>query len=248
MVLTAPAKDCCRLQRRGAIDMDLDVLIPAFNEAGYIGRTVAALQRVPRVGQILVVDDGSVDGTAAEAAAAGAQVIRLPGNRGKGAAVLLGAKFARSPYLALVDADLGDSAVELQKLMGPIADGRASMTVASFPPGRRRGGFGLVKRLAAWSIFRLTGWRAGEPLSGQRILHRDLLGLLSFPPRGFGLEMALTLDLLQHGCPILEVPTLMSHRERGREPSAFLHRGRQCVALLRELWRRRDRRPGGAAR
>lgn len=228
-------------------NMELDVLIPACNEAGYIGSTVAALLELPQVKEILVVDDGSADGTAAEAAAAGARVIRLPRNLGKGEAVLFGARFALAPYLALVDADLGESAVELKKLMAPLAAGGASMTVAAFPPRRRRGGFGLVKKLAAWSIYRISGWLPREPLSGQRILRRELLGLLSFPPRGFGLEVALTLDLLQQGCRILEVPTLMSHRERGRGPSAFLHRGRQCIALLRELWRRRDRLLRGAA-
>ncbi len=232
--------------------MDLDVLIPAYNEACYIGRTIAALQGLPQLGQILVVDDGSTDETAAEAAAAGAQVFRLPRNGGKGEAVLYGAAFARAPYLALADADLGDSAAELKKLLPPLLQGRAAMTVALFPPGSRRaGGFGLVKKLAAWSIYRSTGWVAREPLSGQRILRRELLKLLTFPPRGFGLEVALTLDLLQRGCRVLEVPTLMSHRERGRELSAFLHRGRQCAALLHELWRRRRRlirrRPGGIA-
>ncbi len=229
-------------------EMDIDVLIPAYNEAGYIGRTVTALLTLPQVKQVLVIDDGSSDETAAEAAAAGAQVFRLPRNRGKGAAVLFGARFARAPYLALVDADLGDSAVELKRLISPLIEDRAAMTVARFPKNRRRGGFGLVKKLAAWSIHRTTGWLAQEPLSGQRIFRRELLELLSFPPRGFGLELALTMDLLQRGYRVLEVPTSMSHRERGRELSAFLHRGRQCAALLSELWRRRDRLVRGEAR
>lgn len=230
--------------------LEVDVLVPAYNEAGYIGRTVAALRRVPQVHRILVIDDGSTDGTAAEAAAAGAQVFRLPRNRGKGEAVLYGAAFARAPYLALIDADLGETAAELKLLLAPLAEGRAAMTVARFPGEKsgRRGGFGLVKRLAAWSIRRACGWAACEPLSGQRIFRRELLKQLSFPPRGFGLEVALTMDLLQGGHPVLEVPTEMAHRERGRDPAAFWHRGRQCAALLRELWRRRDRLLKGGAR
>lgn len=221
--------------------MDIDVLIPAYNESGYIGRTIAALRKLPQVKRVLVVDDGSTDETAAEAAAAGAEVFRLLRNRGKGAAVLFGARFARAPFLALVDADLGDSAVELKRLIPPLLEGRAEMTVARFPENRRHGGLGLVKKLASWSIRRSTGWRAQEPLSGQRVFRRELLELLSFPPLGFGLEVALTMDLLQRGCRILEVPTSMTHRERGRKLSAFLHRGRQGAALLSELWRRRDR-------
>lgn len=228
--------------------MDIDVLVPAYNEKGYIGSTVAALLGLPQVRRVIVVDDGSTDETAAEAAAAGAQVFRMSGNRGKGEAVLFGAAFTRTPYLALVDADLGDSAAELERLLAPLVEGRAAMTVARFPAGGCRGGFGLVKGLAAWSIRRSTGWRAREPLSGQRVLRRELLDLLAFPPQGFGLEVALTLDLLQAGHSIEEVPTAMSHRERGRAPAAFLHRGRQCAALLRELWRRRDRLIKGVPR
>lgn len=221
--------------------MEIDALVPAYNEAAHIGRTVAALFKLPQLKQVLVIDDGSLDDTAAEAEAAGAQVLRLPRNLGKGEAVLFGARFATAPYIALVDADLGDSAVELSRLIAPLRAGEAAMSVACFPAKHRRGGFGLVKKLAAWSIYRCTGSLMQEPLSGQRILRRELLQMLSFPPRGFGLEVALTIDLLQRGWPVVEVPTSMSHRERGRELSSFLHRGRQCAALIRELWLRRDR-------
>lgn len=220
--------------------VELDVLIPAFNEAGYIGRTVIALHRLSEVKQIVVIDDGSTDGTALEAGRAGARVVRLTRNRGKGPAVLYGARFIQAPYLALVDADLGESASEIHRLLDPVLEGKAAMAVALFPADRARGGFGLVQKLAAWSIRRCTGCSLREPLSGQRILRRELLDLLSHPPRGFGLEVALSIDLLKKGYPVLEVQTAMFHRERGKDPVSFLHRGRQCTAVLRELWLRRD--------
>lgn len=226
------------------------MLIPAFNEASTIGRTVAALLKLPQVRQVLVIDDCSSDGTAGKAAAAGAQVIRLSRNLGKSGAVLRGAPLATAPYIALIDADLGDTAAELSRLMGPLQEGMAAMSIASFPQNRPRGGFGLVKKIAAWSIYRCTGRQLKEPLSGQRLLRRELLQRFSFMPRGFGLEAALTMDLLQQGCSVAEVPTAMKHRERGREPASFLHRGRQGAALIRELWLRRKRffrRAGGEA-
>ena len=142
----------------------------------------------------------------------------------------------------LVDADLGDSAVELKRLLVPLADGRAAMTVARFPGDRRRrGGFGLVKRLAAWSIYRACGWAPLEPLSGQRVFRRELLNQLSFPPRGFGLEVALTMDLL--GARSWKCPR-RCRTAKGAGPAA-LCRGRQCAALL-GLWRRRRLLKGGA--
>ena len=73
----------------------VSVVIPAYCEAGRVGETVAAVQRglatVPELAsQVIVVDDGSPDGTAAEAEAAGAEVIRLPKNLGKGGALTTG--------------------------------------------------------------------------------------------------------------------------------------------------------------
>lgn len=219
----------------------LDVIIPAYNECGYIRKTVVALQSLPGIiNEILVIDDGSTDDTAAEAAGAGALVIRMDTNKGKAAAVLHGSRFLRSPYLALVDADLGDTASEIVHLFEPVYRGIAAMTVARFPGIRTCGGLGLAKKLASWSIRRSTGWEAAEPLSGQRVLKRELLRLLRYPPRGFGFEVALTIDLIKNGCRVLEVPTAMAHRERGRDAASFIHRGRQCAAILRELWLRRD--------
>ncbi|HOL17519.1 MAG TPA: glycosyltransferase family 2 protein [Bacillota bacterium] len=220
--------------------MELGVLIPAYNEAAYIGKTITALKRVPQVREITVIDDGSTDKTAAEAERHGARVFRLPRNRGKAYAVLCGARLIRQPYLALVDADLGDSAEELFHLLQPLQEGRAEMAVALFPRGRVKGGLGLVKKLAAWFIYRGTGCLLREPLSGQRVLRRDLLAMLRHTPRGFGLEVALSLDLLRQGYAVVEVETRMSHRERGRDAASILHRGRQFAAVLRELWLRRD--------
>lgn len=221
--------------------MEIEALVPAYNEAASVGQTVAALLKLPQIRRVLVIDDGSVDGTAAAAAAAGAQVIRLHRNVGKGEAVLRGALFTTASHVALVDADLGRSAAEILRLLAPFQEEEAAMSVACFPETGARGGFGLVKKLAAWSIYRCTGRRMREPLSGQRVLRRELLGGLSFPPRGFGLEIALTLDLLQLGCTVVEMPAAMRHRERGRDLASFLHRGRQGIAVIRELWLRRKR-------
>ena len=220
--------------------MELGVIVPAYNESLYVGKTVTALLKVPGVQEVLVIDDGSTDDTAAAAAGSGARVIRLPVNRGKATAVLFGATLIKQPYLAMVDADLGDSAQELLRLLQPLREGKAEMTVALFPAAGVKGGLGLVKKLAAWSIYRGTGMRLKEPLSGQRVLKRELLESLRHAPKGFGLEVALALDLLRRGCTVVEVETAMRHRERGRDAGSWLHRGRQFSALLRELWLRRD--------
>lgn len=219
--------------------MELDVLIPAYNESEKIVETVKALKSLPEIREIIVVDDGSVDGTAGKAEQAGARVIRMERNMGKGKAVVQGASYLKSPYLALIDADLGETAGELSHLLTPIKEGKAEMTVAVFPPQKKKGGMSVVKKMAGWFIRRSFGRVFREPLSGQRVFRRELLKFLTCPPRGFGLEIALTLDLLKIGCTILEVETAMRHRERGRDASSWVHRGRQFGAVLRELWLRR---------
>ncbi|MGC7879033.1 glycosyltransferase, partial [Desulforudis sp. 1190] len=66
--------------------MKASVIIPAFNEEGRIGATVRAVRRIPEVVEVIVVNDGSTDATEKEARQAGARVLNMPGNSGKGAA------------------------------------------------------------------------------------------------------------------------------------------------------------------
>ncbi|NMA91564.1 MAG: glycosyltransferase family 2 protein [Firmicutes bacterium] len=219
--------------------MEVAAIIPAYNESCSIGDTVRALKNIPGVTDILVVDDGSKDNTAAIACREGARVLRLPINRGKGYAVCRGWQMVTAPLVALVDADLGCSAQEIWRLVEPVRGREADMAVAVFPRCRR-GGWGLVKRLASWAIRRTTGQVLSEPLSGQRVLRRELVGLLRYAPRGFGLEMGLALDLLSRGCNILEVKTAMAHRERGKDPASIWHRLKQLLAILREIYLRRE--------
>ena len=123
--------------------MQVSAIIPAYNEAAVIGATIRALQKIPELAEILVIDDGSEDLTAAQALLAGAAVRRLPQNVGKGGALQEGVRLAQGEILCFVDADLGQSAVEFRHLLRPVLAGEADMTVAVFPPAARPGGFGL---------------------------------------------------------------------------------------------------------
>lgn len=85
--------------------MILDAIVPAFNEAPTVGVTVRAILGAQVCRRVLVVDDGSTDGTALAAAMAGAEVLRLPVNRGKGAAIFAGLAELDAEAIALFDAD-----------------------------------------------------------------------------------------------------------------------------------------------
>lgn len=221
------------------------VIIPARNEADRIVATVRAAGALPGVAGVIVVDDGSTDATAAEAKASGATVLRHPRNRGKAAALETGASAAPEGdgLLLFLDADLGDTAGEAVKLIEPVRRGAAEMTIAQFPhiPGRG-GGRGLVLRLARWGVRRLTGQTIQAPLSGQRCLTRTAFAAARPLARGFGVEVALTIDVLRAGLRVLEVPTQMDHRVTGNDPAGKRHRARQLRDVARALLRKMVRR------
>ena len=96
---------------------DVTVVIPAYNESGRIGRVVRAVRRD---WQVLVVDDGSSDGTAGEASAAGARVVRLPTNRGYIAALKRGFREADGEVLVTFDADGEHRSADIARLVEPV--------------------------------------------------------------------------------------------------------------------------------
>lgn len=229
--------------------MKTTALIPAYNEEGLIEQTIDALKSLDLVTEIVVVDDGSTDKTAELAERAGAKLIRLKENIGKGDALnraLASPEWASFDILLLIDADVRETAKEAQKLILPVAEGKVDMTIAVFPkpatsdqqPAARKGGFGLVKGLARWGIKRKTGRVMEAPLSGQRALRREVLTSVGKFGSGFGMEVALTIDALKAGFKVEEVPVNMSHHVTGRDISGFTHRGRQFLSVLKVILNR----------
>jgi glycosyltransferase involved in cell wall biosynthesis len=116
-------------------------IVPAFNEAEAIETVIAELRTVDPDLEILVVDDGSTDGTAARAEKAGARVVRLPYNLGIGGAMQTGYQYARDHGFQLaiqVDGDGQHDPEEIPALIAPVVSGEADMAVGTrFAGGRR---------------------------------------------------------------------------------------------------------------
>ena len=208
-------------------------LVPARDEEVSVGMTVASL-RALAVTEVVVVDDGSSDGTAAAALGAGATVLRIPGHAGKGGA-MEGAlrRLPSADVWLFADADLGPTARGLGVLLEVVVAGRADMAIAMFPP-QADGGLGTVRRASAASIRMLSGFVAEAPLSGQRAVSGACLAAVRPLASGFGVETAMTIDALRAGYRVLEVPVAgLAHRVTGRTFRGFAHRGRQGIQIAR---------------
>jgi len=230
---------------------DTAVVVPAKNEERRIAATILAAREITGVELVVVVDDGSSDGTSYAAEQAGAMVLRHPRNRGKGAAMETGAAAvhavdvregrAQAPWhLLFLDADLEQTAVEAAPLIEPVRAGDADMTIAVLPPQQRPGGgHGFVVRRSRDGIHKATGFTATQPLSGQRCLTRAAFEAARPLAYGFGVETALTIDLLRRGFRVQEVECDLRHRVTGTDWQAQVHRGRQYVHVAAAIAVRR---------
>src|SRR5579875_843850 len=112
-------------------------ILPAYNEEATIADVVAALKACPLVSEVVVVSDGSTDRTAEVARRAGAQVVELPVNHGKGGAMRAGLAHTEAEVLLFLDADLvGLTPQHVADLLQPVLSGRSEMAVGVFEGGR----------------------------------------------------------------------------------------------------------------
>lgn len=252
------------LERTGALTpeptdvaMPVVVIVPAKDEAARIGATIRAVRRIPGVVAVVVVDDGSTDATARIAADAAAEVVRHPRNHGKADALMSGLGRLRGlqrvgrvdPGAAVlfVDADLEESAEAVGVLVEPVAAGRADLTIATLPTQRTPGGGrGLVVGLARRGIEELTGWSPAQPLSGMRCLTPAALAAATPFARGWGVEVGMTVDVLDAGLLIEEVPCDLHHRVTGSDWRSQVHRSAQYRDVALALGVRRLRRRLGS--
>lgn len=233
----------------------LTIVLPAFNEAPRLTATIPAVRAAIAAlaadggAEIVVVDDGSTDDTADVALAAGAdQVVVLPENRGKGAALRAGVAAARGRTVAFTDADLAYSPDQLVPLVAEV-EGGWDVVIGSrrHPDSTRVDGAGLVRDLGSRAVSLLA---MGVLLSHP---HDTQCGLKAFRSEVaatlFGLgrvdRFAVDIELLhlaeRHGCSIREVPVRLAMGNR-----STVRLARDTVRLLRDLWRIRHWSATGA--
>jgi len=208
-------------------------VIPAFDEEAAIGDVVARVRAAADWLEVLVVDDGSTDATAARAEAAGARVVRHPYNKGNGAAVKTGIRNAKGDVVLLMDADGQHDPAEMQDLVGPV--GRYDLVIGA----RRAGDQSLVRALGNAVFNALASWLTGMTIpdltSGFRAARRErLLEVLHLLPNGFSYPTTSCLALLKAGRDVRFVP-IRARRRIGRSKIRPLRDGVRFLLIILKI-------------
>jgi glycosyltransferase involved in cell wall biosynthesis len=208
--------------------------VPALNEERTITRVIDELRAFDSSLDIVVIDDGSIDATAAVAAEHGGIVLRLPFNLGIGGAVQTGFRYAFEhgyDFAVRVDGDGQHDPAQLSRILEPVLRGEADIAVGSrfaedaggYRSSRSRR---LGIRLLAAVVSRIVGQRVTDTTSGFQALNRNAIELFARDyPHDYP-EVEATIMVFRHRLRLCEVPVSM--RERGG--------GRSSITALRSLY------------
>ena len=220
------------------IHMHLSIILPAKNEAAAIGATVEkihaqlAQMRLETDAEVLVVNDGSTDNTAAVAEAAGARVVHHPYSKGNGAAIKTGARAAQGEMLVFMDADGQHDPADIPSLLDKLNQGH-DMVVGARQKGSQasvgRGlANGLYNRLASW----MTGHKVEDLTSGFRAVRADKFReFLYLLPNGFSYPTTSTMAFFRAGYSVAYIP-IHAARRIGKSHIRLLRDGTRFLLII----------------
>jgi dolichyl-phosphate beta-glucosyltransferase len=243
--------------RTGALDLSnttsdalaVSVIVPAYNEAARLPATLDALAlhlaTYHPAAEIIVVDDGSLDDTAAMVdarprAAVRVVALRLPVNRGKGCAVVAGVEASRGAVVVFIDADLPYTLENLDEAVRLVGAGDAEVALGGrdLPASSYDPSYPLARQIAGRTYAALVRVALGLPFgdtqcglkSFRRETARALFPLLTIP--GYGFDVELVYLACTRGYRIARFPVTLSHRHESR-----VRLGRDSLRMFGDLWR-----------
>jgi len=208
-------------------DVLLSVVMPVYNEASTVETTIDRVLAVPLPKELIVVDDGSTDGTrevlqrlSEEHADMELHVLSQPWNRGKGAALRRGIKAARGQYVVIQDADLEYDPRDYPSLLRPCLELQADVVYGSrFVSGSERRVLLFWHSVGNWVLTLVsnafTDLNLTDMETGYKLFRRDVIQSLDLKQDRFGFEPEVTAKIAHRGLRIYEVG--ISYHGRGYE-------------------------------
>lgn len=217
-------------------DKKVVCVVPVYNEGDIIVDTIEGLKKIKYIDEILVVNDGSNDNTLDIIKTLNVSIIDLKKNHGKGYAMKKAIDTLDFHYIAFVDGDLGHTSIEVASLILPIISGEADVSIARFPEINRmtytKGGFGILKKFSKKGVYYFTKKEMDTSLSGQRVYKKEVIDKIDYIPNRYGIEVAMTIQTINNGFSIIEIPVTMNHRYSQRNLKGNIHRGKQFFDIL----------------
>lgn len=215
------------------LSQSISIVIPAKNEAGGLAQVLPALRALYEHAELIVVDDGSQDGTASIAGQYADKVVLHPYSKGNGAAIKSGTRAATREYLLFMDGDGQHRPEDIERLLTPFIREELDMVVGSRSVEGQAGAHramanGFYNRLASWMV----GHRIGDLTSGFRIVRaekfRKFLYLL---PNGFSYPTTSTMCFFRAGYSVAYVP-IVAPKRIGRSHIRLLRDGARFVLII----------------
>lgn len=220
--------------------MRVSVVLAAHNEAATIAAVVRGCrEHTPSLVEVIVVDDGSDDGTGRLAEEAGARVLRLARNQGKGAAIRRGIEDARGDVLVFLDADGQDEPAEIPRLLSGLTEGVDLVIGSRFLGTFERGAITPLNRagthLLNGAFNLLFRTRVTDCLAGFRAARRAPLLRAPIRARRYDIEVEILAAVLQQGGGVAEVPVSRRPRRHGASGlRSFRDGSRILLAMARK--------------
>lgn len=191
----------------------ISIILPAKNETAGLQKTLPALRDHFPNAELIVVDDGSTDGTAAVALEHGANVVRSPYSMGNGAAIKRGARAAKGDILVFMDADGQHDPANIRSLLAKLDEGYDMVVGARDGSGQANFHRGAANTFYNWLASHMTGFQIKDLTSGFRAVRaekfREFLHLL---PNGFSYPTTSTMAFFRSAYPVAYVPIPVAKR------------------------------------
>lgn len=211
---------------------DLNIVLPAKNEGGSIGRVVSQLKSLYPAARVIVVDDGSWDDTARLSCEAGADVISHPYPKGNGAAIKTGARAATGDVIVFMDADGQHDPVDIARLLAKLNTGYDLVVGARQKGSQASVGRGMANGFYNWLATYMSGHEVKDLTSGFRAVRaskfREFLHLL---PNGFSYPTTSTMAFFRAGYTVAYEP-IHAAKRKGKSHIRIMRDGARFLLII----------------